>query len=140
MGTHSDEKSETNDFEIKMRFNDRLVKKVEFLELTFENFKDCLNFSTKFRTSSNFAQFFDEPVKSIIPPKTLKPSKGGTHLIYDEKANEKPVSAKLPTSRLNSVTYKNYLTEGTGSKALDKRKTSLGMIRDREVAGNRSFY
>lgn len=145
VGALPEEKIESLDFEIKLKFNDRVVKKSEFLELTFESFRACLTFSTKFRLSSNFAQFYEgETGKTAASPrKSLKPSKGGPHLLYDEKGYDRAMSAglKAPFSRMNNITYKNYAVEGSNPKGLDKRKSGGGLIRERdELAVNKSFY
>lgn len=146
MGSVIEEKSDLPDFEVKLKFNDRLVKKVEFLELTFETFKGCLSFSTKFRLANNFAQFFEGETSkgNPTPRKALKPVRGTPHLLYEEKGMEIPTStsnsnAKPTHSKLASMSYKNYVSEGVGIKLSDSRgKSPAGT--GREYGVNRSFY
>ena len=145
IGQQSEEKIEPIDVEIKFRYNDRMVRKMEFLELTFDNFKDCIAFATKFRLCSNFAQFFEGELSRVATSSKgdLRSTKKSTHLLYEERNNEKETSAgaKGHFSRMNRVSYKNYMLEGNNSRILDKRKSSLGLVRDKDDhPANKSFY
>jgi len=146
VGSQIEEKPDFQEFEVKLRYNDRLVKKVEFLELTFDAFKGCLTYSSKFRVASNFAQFYEgESAKIANTPRkaSLKPVRGGPHLLYEEKGNDIPVSTNLKSlhSKISHVGYKNYVSEGVGIKMLDKKRSPAGLIKEREEYGiNRSFY
>jgi len=144
--TLPDERTESQDIDVKLKHNDKVVGKVEFLELTLENFKDCLSFSTKFKRASNFAHFFEEETERLIYDslqKSSKPAKGGAHLLYDDKLNQKsiPLGVKPPFSRLANKGYNNYRTESSQGKApLEKRKGSVNIMRDRDHSlGNKSF-
>ena len=141
--TLPDERTESQqDIDVKLKHNDKVVGKVEFLELALENFKDCLSFSTKFKRASNFAHFFEEETDKHVYEtlqRPSKPAKGGAHLLYDDKVSQKsiPTGVKPPFSRLSSVGYNNYRTESFQGKApLEKRKGSVNIIRD---LGNKSF-
>jgi len=150
VGTQVEEKPETQDLDFKIRYGDRMVKKVEFLELTFEAFKGCIAYSSKYRISSNFAQFYEgESLKIANTPRksSLKPVRGGPHLLYEEKGNNIPAtttaSLKPLNSKLANVGYKNYVSEGVGVKVMDRRRSPAGMIKEREdlsINVNRSFY
>lgn len=142
-----DEKTEpAQDIDVKLKHNDKVVGKVEFLELTLDNFKDCLSFSTKFKRAHNFTHFFEEETdKNVFDTlqKSSKPAKGGAHLLYEDKVNQRsiPTGMKPPFSRLANLGYNNYRAESFQGKApLEKRKGSVNILRERDQSlGNKSF-
>jgi len=147
VGAVVEDKSDMPDFEVKLKFNDRLVKKVEFLELTFETFKGCLSFSTKYRLATNFAQFYEGETAKVSPTprKSLKPVRGTPHLLYEEKGMEIPNSTpntKPSYSKLAGSSYRNYVSEGVGIKLSDSRgKSPAGTGRASDYsANNKSFH
>ncbi len=143
-----EDKIENPELEIKLKFNDKLVRKIEFLELTFEGFKGCLSYTTKYRMANNFAHFYEnETVRLGTTRKksSMRPVRGDSHLMYEEKGNEGQGSnSKQPYSKIANMSYRNYVSEGVGIKTLDKKRSPvgpLGVNRDKEdVYANRSFY
>lgn len=130
-----DEKLETLDLEVKLKYNDRMVKKVEYLELVFDNFKECLEFSSAARFCSNFSQLLEsgilKPVEKRRP--SVKPVRGGLHLLYDDKDFEKSLNLSIktpvintPFSRINTMNYKNYRADQL--KSTERRRSPASFI------------
>ena len=120
INTQIDERPEGMDFEIKMKYHDRMVRKLEFLELVFDGFKECLEFSSAFRLCGNFTQFFEGGSFRPLDSRriSLKPVKGGPHLLYNDRDHDRNMTLDLkspgiksPFTRINNLNYKNYRTD-----------------------------
>jgi len=98
--------------------------------MIFENFKPCLVFSTKYRVSSDFIQFFEaesarfaqlnrslqkEPSQNLYPTKTK----------LDESSKERIGTPQLK-QRNNSISQKSSISELNSVTALEKKANNTG--------------
>lgn len=108
---------------------------MEYLELVFENFKDCLEFSSASRLCGSFTQLLDSGILKTSESRrpSIKPIRGNLHLLYDDRNVEKNVALglnspliKTPFSRINTVNYKNY--RGDQLKSTERRRSPASFI------------
>jgi len=117
------------------RTQENSIQKVEFLLMIFENFKSCLIFSTKYRVSTDFGQFFEsESIRCNQLDRSMRKDQSqnlnqsrvrtGEDSLRERQGSPQVRSGKLLTnishkslaSEVNSVTEKVEKTEKSEKK------------------------
>jgi hypothetical protein len=106
------------------------ILKVEFLLAVFENFKSCLIFSTKYRVSNDFSQFFESEsmrVNQLLERSMRKETsqnlhqsrmKTGEDSLKDRGGSPQVRSGKL----LTNVSHKSLASEANSVNAAAEKK------------------
>ena len=104
----------------KIIYNGKMVTKFDFLQIAFENFRQCLSFALKFR-NNNFLTFFEAEYKKASPMKILAINGQFKRTLINNRDEKRPLSTaagKLSTSRLNKIS--SYSGHPDNNKLLGK--------------------
>ena len=109
------------------------INKMEFLMMIFENFKPCLIFSTKYRVSPDFIQFFEaESARYAQLDRSLK--KEPSQNLYSTKSKiEEPPKERSETPQpkarnvgTSGLSQKSSYSEVNSVTALEKKANNTG--------------
>eukprot|EP00330_Aristerostoma_sp_ATCC50986_P013969 CAMPEP_0114600438 /NCGR_PEP_ID=MMETSP0125-20121206/23026_1 /TAXON_ID=485358 ORGANISM="Aristerostoma sp., Strain ATCC 50986" /NCGR_SAMPLE_ID=MMETSP0125 /ASSEMBLY_ACC=CAM_ASM_000245 /LENGTH=83 /DNA_ID=CAMNT_0001808605 /DNA_START=633 /DNA_END=884 /DNA_ORIENTATION=+ len=57
-----EENEDVTSYDIKIKYDGKLIPKIDFLQITFDSFKGCLLFSTRCRMQKNFKLLFEKEI------------------------------------------------------------------------------
>ena len=95
-----------------------MVTKFDFLQIAFENFRQCLTFALKFRNTANFMTFFEKEYRKASPMKITGITGQFRRNIINSREEKRSLSSaggKLSIPKIN-----NFSSTPVNNKFLEK--------------------